>query len=316
MLEIPTTRELIIDSSIYGMGRGAGNLNTELFISYLNDNRGTSYLLPPILSVIDEILVGFHEKHPWGFTLAHYISAIHNAHPNYAGYLDDKKTLTVEMMNEIFEHMEMAKKSKYDVDYIEQVYSDYMERGNVYDEHLDELKKKVQGKTVLLIGPGRSASTYRDKIMALSRKKDVISISVNHNYNDAVVDYIFCSNMRRFRKIESKYLKKCIITSNIKSDGVYLQVRYRDLMNNFKSVKDNAGLMAIQLLVNMGVKKIELAGFDGYSHDMLGNYADEKMSIYMKNQVADEINEGMKKAINQYKKDVGIEFVSGATKFE
>ena len=29
-------RDIIIDSSIYGMGRGAGNLNTELLADYLN----------------------------------------------------------------------------------------------------------------------------------------------------------------------------------------------------------------------------------------------------------------------------------------
>ena len=31
-----TKHNLVIDSSVYGMGRGAGNLNTELFVEYLN----------------------------------------------------------------------------------------------------------------------------------------------------------------------------------------------------------------------------------------------------------------------------------------
>ena len=314
LIEIPTTRDLVIDSSIYGMGRGAGNLNTELLISYLNDNYGTNYLLTPILSVIDEILTGFYERHPWGFTLAHYISAIHNAHPSYATYLDDKKTLTVEMMNEIFEHMTPSKKSKYDDDYIEQVYSEYMESGSVYEAHFDVLKKKVQGKSILLIGPGKSADVSRKKILELAKREDTITISVNHNYCDEVVDYIFCSNMRRFRELELDDLKKCIITSNIRAEGVYLQVRYRDLMNNYKSVKDNAGLMVMQMLIKLGVNKIELAGFDGYSHDTLENYADEKMSIYMRNQVTDEINEGMKKAIEEYRLQADIKFISGGTK--
>lgn len=39
-LTVQTNRSLIIDSSVYGMGRGAGNLNTELFVEYLNDNAG------------------------------------------------------------------------------------------------------------------------------------------------------------------------------------------------------------------------------------------------------------------------------------
>lgn len=220
------------------------------------------------------------------------------------------------MMNEIFERMEPVKKSKYDAEYIEQVYSEYMEQGNAYETHLGELKKSVQGQTILLIGPGKSSVTYRNRILELAQQDGVVTISVNHNYSYEIVDYIFCSNMRRFRKIKPSDFKKCIVTSNIKVEGVYLQVRYRELMNNFKSVKDNAGLMAMQLLTDLGAKKLELIGFDGYSHDMLENYADEKMSIYMKNQVMDEINEGMKKAIEQFRKKVDIEFISGTTRFD
>lgn len=316
LLEMPATRDLLIDSSIYGMGRGAGNLNTELLISYLNDNKGTSYFLPPILSVIDEILTNFYDRHPWGFTLAHYISAIHNAHPNYAGYLDDKKTLTVESMDEIFGQMEPDKKSKFDSEYMENLYSQYMERGNAYEAHLEELGRRIEEKTVLLVGPGKSAAEAKETIRDISKRTDVVTISVNHNYDDSIVDYVFCSNMRRFARLEPKDFRKCIITSNIKAEGVYLQVKYRDLMNNFKAVKDNAGLMAIQLLANLKAKKILMAGFDGYSHDVLENYANEEMSIHMRNSIMDEINEGMKKAIGKFRNEIGFEFLSGGSRFD
>lgn len=108
---IQTNRNLIIDSSIYGMGRGAGNLNTELFVEYLNENAGKNYKLKPILTLIDEILNEFYQRNYWGYSLPNYISASHNAHPNYAGYLDDKKTLTFEDMNSIFDMMDDEKKS-------------------------------------------------------------------------------------------------------------------------------------------------------------------------------------------------------------
>ncbi|MBO5067187.1 MAG: aldolase catalytic domain-containing protein, partial [Clostridia bacterium] len=36
-VEINTSRDLVIDTSVMGMGRGAGNLNTEIFIEYLNN---------------------------------------------------------------------------------------------------------------------------------------------------------------------------------------------------------------------------------------------------------------------------------------
>jgi 4-hydroxy 2-oxovalerate aldolase len=79
LADIDTSREIIIDSSIFGMGRGAGNLNTELFVEYLNDNCGKSYVLRPLLIVIDEILNNFHETNYWGYSLPNYLSAKHNA---------------------------------------------------------------------------------------------------------------------------------------------------------------------------------------------------------------------------------------------
>ena len=80
------------------MGRGAGNLNTELFVQYLNDNADGNYDIKPLLSIIDEILNAFYQRNYWGYSLPNYLSAAHNAHPNYAGYLDDKKTLGIRVL--------------------------------------------------------------------------------------------------------------------------------------------------------------------------------------------------------------------------
>ena len=118
LVNIQTNRNLIIDSSVYGMGRGAGNLNTELFVEYLNDNCGTEYNIKPLLKIIDDIINGFYQKNYWGYSLPNYISASHNAHPNYASYLDDKKTLTVENINEIFDMMDSEKSLEFDKEYI------------------------------------------------------------------------------------------------------------------------------------------------------------------------------------------------------
>ncbi len=51
-----TNRERIIDASVFGMGRGAGNLNTELFVQYLNDSLDKKYNGYPLLQIIDKVL--------------------------------------------------------------------------------------------------------------------------------------------------------------------------------------------------------------------------------------------------------------------
>ena len=287
LVDLHSDRELIIDASVYGMGRGAGNLNTELFVQYLNDNADGNYDIKPLLSIIDEILNEFYQRNYWGYSLPNYLSASHNAHPNYAGYLDDKKTLTVENMNEIFDMMDEDKKVSYDKDYIEELYLRYMATGRSQEEHKTELIENLRGKTVLLIAPGKSSIEEKDRIASF----------VNED-------------VRRFRELDVSNRGKCIVTSNIPADNVYLQTKYRDLLCDIDAVKDNAGLMAIKFFAQMGVKKIYLAGFDGYSHDEKENYGESTMAFVTRTAVLDAMNQGMTEMLKKYRALVELNFLT------
>ena len=310
LIEVRTNRNLIVDSTIYGMGRGAGNLNTELFIEYLNDNYGKKYMLKPLLSIIDEILIEFYQKNYWGYSLPNYISAAHNAHPNYASYLDDKNTLTVEDMNEIFDMMDEDKKYSYDKMYIDELYHRYMDTGKVQEEHKEELVTLLKGKKVLLIAPGKSSVLQKEMIKMAAGDNNTVAISVNFEYSHADNDFIFLSNLRRFKELDASIKGKCIVTSNIPADGIYLQTKYRDLVNQVESVRDNAGLMAIKFLMDYQVSEIILAGFDGYSHDVRENYGDSQMAFITKNAILDAMNKGMSLVLQEYAKTVKISFLT------
>lgn len=309
LVDLHSDRELIIDSSVYGMGRGAGNLNTELFVQYLNDNAAGNYDIKPLLSIIDEILNEFYQRNYWGYSLPNYLSAAHNAHPNYAGYLDDKKTLTVENMNEIFDMMEEDKKVSYDKSYIEKLYLRYMATGRFQEEHKVELTEKLKSKTVLLIAPGKSAIEEKDRILSFVNE-DVVTVSVNYNYPIVDTDYIFLSNLRRFRELDVSNRGKCIVTSNIPVDNVYLQTKYRDLLCDIEAVRDNAGLMAIKFFIQMGVEKIYLAGFDGYSHNENENYGESTMAFVTRTAILDAINQGMTEMLKKYSGLVELNFLT------
>lgn len=306
LAEIHTNRKIIIDSSIYGMGRGAGNLNTEIFIQYLNDNQQGNYKLKPLLNIIDEVIDGFYKVSFWGYNLPNYISAKNNAHPNYAVFLDDKKTLTIEDMENIFQKMDEDKKCRFDKAYIEALYINYLDTGRVQKQNRHELEKMLYDNKVVLVAPGKSIETKRDVIRDFSG--DAVIISVNFLYPDA--KFIFLSNLRRYRELEKSIYSKCIVTSNIPNDKVYMQTNYRELLNNVDFVKDNAGLMAIKFLMGFGVREIALAGFDGYSHDTENNYVDKHLEVVSKNNVLDAMNEGMSRVLSAYSDNVKITFIT------
>lgn len=312
LVSVKTNRDLIVDSSIYGMGRGAGNLNTELFLEYLNENYEGSYDIKPLLMVIDRILNNFYQRNCWGYSLPNYLSASHSAHPNYASYLDDKKTLTVEGMNEIFNMMDENKKTSYDKDYIEELYLKYMENGKTQEEHKNEVISKLKGKKVVLIAPGKSSVDEAEKIIEFADRSKAVTISVNFEYSLKKTDYIFISNIRRYESLDDAVKKKCIITSNISDDNAYLKVDYKRYLSSVEAVKDNAGLMAVRYLIECGVAQIYLAGFDGYSHNTGENYGSMQLELITKNAVLDAMNAGMKKVLSEYAKQTEIIFLTAA----
>ena len=264
--------------------------------------------------IIDEIINGIYQNSAWGYSLPNYISAKHNAHPNYAGFLDDKKTLTVEDMENIFQLMEEEKKYTYDKNYIEELYTRYLATGRIQDEHKEELEAILRGKKVLLVAPGKSSLDEKDKILAARSCMETVCISVNFDYEDA--DFIFLSNLRRYKALDTSKYKKCIITSNITGDKVYLQIKYRNLLNEVEAVKDNAGLMAVKFLSSYGVKEIMLAGFDGYSHDVKENYGDSQMEMITRNAVLDAMNVGMTEVLRLFSRDVKISFLTSPRHIE
>lgn len=309
LTNVQTNRDLIIDSSVYGMGRGAGNLNTELFLMYLNENAGKTYQIKPILVLIDEIINVFYQENAWGYSLPNYISASHNAHPNYAGYLDDKKTLTIEGINDIFDMMEEDRKVSYDKGYIEDLYLRYMETGKVQEEHRAELKSKLAGKRIVLIAPGKSSIEESDRVKSFI-DEDTLVVSVNFSYDIVLTDYVFVSNSRRYKEIPTKERLKCIVTSNIPACDVYYKTEYRDLLNQEETVYDNAGLMAIKFFLNYDIEGLYLVGYDGYSHDLRDNYGRSDMAFITRNAVLDAINLGMSRVLKEYAISGKIEFLT------
>jgi 4-hydroxy 2-oxovalerate aldolase len=313
LMERETEYSLIVDCSIYGMGRGAGNLNSELFLNELNENAGKKYEIKPILKIMDEVINRFYEENPWGYSFPNYLSAIHMIHPNYAGYLNEKKTLAIEDIDEIFSMMDSEKGAEYDENYINDLYVQYMSKGVIRNGHLSEIREKSRGRKILLIAPGKSAIREKEKIIGFIQRYSPVVISINHEYPLYSGDYIFVSNIRRFGMIDRSLYGKTISTSNIKSHETYASVEYFELLNEVDNVRDNAGLMAIKFATsNLGAKEVYLAGLDGYSHNVYENFETRDMALLASDDFLDRMNIGIKTVLQEYKKNVKIEFITSS----
>lgn len=115
-------RNIILDASVYGIGRGAGNLNLELITRYLNEVHGCNYNIEPMFEIYDKYLSDLKNKYDWGSSLPYMVSASYGANPNYASYY--RNELSAIQMQKAFQCMSADDRVLYS----------------------DELAKRYQGK--------------------------------------------------------------------------------------------------------------------------------------------------------------------------
>ncbi|MGG4094947.1 MULTISPECIES: aldolase catalytic domain-containing protein [Paenibacillus] len=71
----------LLDASVYGMGRAAGNCPTELLVTHL---KGTKYELRPVLDIIERYMIPLREKEEWGYIMPYMITGTLDEHPRSA----------------------------------------------------------------------------------------------------------------------------------------------------------------------------------------------------------------------------------------
>lgn len=89
-LELKKDRKIFIDASIFGMGRGAGNVNLELLLNYLNKKEGCNYDTKKVLDIFYNCLEQDYRKYYWGYSGTHFLTAQNGINSVYIWYLNQK----------------------------------------------------------------------------------------------------------------------------------------------------------------------------------------------------------------------------------
>lgn len=316
LIRMFTKREIIIDASVLGMGRGAGNLCTELITQYLNENVGMKYNVTSLLEIVDNHLMSIKEKYPWGYTIPYYISAVHGCHPNYATYLMNRQTVNIRDIEKMITSIPEDKRGLYDKDIIANIYSNYLTHSVDDRAVILQLCEKWKEKSILVLAPGRTLVDEEAEIKEYIEKYHPYIISVNFNSEIYEEDMVFISNLKRVENYDfanvKEWGKDIIVTSNIdvqQNEKVYI-VNYTDYLNLDYMISDNAGLMLCQLLKKCGVKEIALAGFDGFVADATRNYFDKELINNVEAEALEMKTQKISEQLRKLKQDMNILFVT------
>lgn len=102
-----------IDSSLYGQGRGAGNLPTEIICAYLDANTSKHFDMNKIISIIESTFLGCSTKVTWGYNLDTFLTGINDVHPTYINTLRNMRVSTTEsfqLLKEMSENRDIFSK--------------------------------------------------------------------------------------------------------------------------------------------------------------------------------------------------------------
>lgn len=311
MIHFPMKRDIILDCSVYGMGRGAGNLCTELIADYYNRTEVNKYEVLPLLEIVDENLIPIYSKTPWGYSVGYFLASSMFCHPNYTSHLLAKQTVSVTTIGTLLDQIPEDKRKTFDREFIEEIYRNY-EKHDVNDrEEIEKLRGELADKEILLLSPGRSIDSKKKQIKVFIEKKKPYIIAINY-IPDFPVDMIFIGNERRYQSLKSQIKKQnVVLTSNIKESAENCRVvNYADLLNSSIDVSDSSGMMLLKLLVKVSVKKVTLAGFDGYKKNPVWNYYDEKMIGSIDSEALSKKNKAMNVQFCKRSKEMKIEFLT------
>lgn len=313
LTKVITDRNLVLDSSLYGMGKGAGNANTELLAMYFNENYDKKYNVEQLLEAIDVDILKEYEKNKWGYSILYYISALNDCHPQYVKLLLDKKSLSIKSVNEIITAIPKVNKLTFNKELVENLYLDYQNKE--YDDFASysELLKVLKDRRVLLLGPGKTLVDQSKLVLDYIKENDVIVFSINFINDMFPINYVFMGNSKRYSQFFHKIYgddSKCkvICTSNItgSSKKIDYTFTYSELCSDVECVRDNPLLMLLKILEKTSVSEVVLAGFDGYKPESSENYYNAYIPfLYCKTDVLLR-NEAIKDFLEVYSKNIRI----------
>ena len=303
-------RNCIIDGSLLGMGRVPGNLCIELLMEYLNRFEGSRYNVEPVYDAINDYIEDIRHVNPWGYSTAYALSAKYNLHRNYSEYLLAKGKLRTKDINYILAGVDRTKKSAFDKAYIESLYEEYQNVAVDDTKDKEKLKAMIENQEIMLLAPGYSLIQYERQIRNYIQNMRPVKISVNFIDSQYGSEMAFFTNLRRYDQNKCNIDKqKILITSNIHKEikEAYAAFDFYRLACDERGLFDNSMIMLLRLLYSLNIKKVAIAGFDGFSDSGI-NYASVAHGN-MKKQ-SEEENGLISNYVNKLKSKIDITYIT------
>ena len=267
----------IVDATVTGMGRGAGNLKTELLLTVLNAKGLLDFPYNELSKTVDDF-TKLQQHYEWGAHLPYVVSG--------ANSLPQKQV------------MEWVSKRYYSFNSIIRALNN-QSQGKVDNTKLPELDfgKEKTYAGALIVGGGPSAVRHTQAIdRFLINNPNIIVIHASSknalSFENVPNDQYFCLVGNEGHRLEevfqgSNIKGKCILPPYPREMGTYVPKSLTENSFELESVeftdlyRDSHTALALQSILALKIEKVFMTGYDGYS----GNHIGEKeQELFLENQ--------------------------------
>lgn len=251
-----------VDSTILGMGRGAGNLNTELLLTFLNAQLG----LEVDFNVLGDVITAFiplYEKYRWGTQLPYMISGV-NSIPQK-------------------EVMELVTNRVYSFDSI--VRGLQNRKDKVQDNAKYPILEEKNYEKVIIIGGGQSPIEHLNGIIDFIKQQKNIALvfaTARHAgiFLGVNVPQYFCLLGREAKRLKAnvtaeQFKATCVLPPYPRKLGTDVPEYAEKATYELPSIEftneylDSCTTLAIQTALNICKGNIYIVGYDGYPGSVL-----------------------------------------------
>lgn len=314
-LEKNSKRDVIVDGTLYGMGKSTGNAPLELLGMRLNEKYNKSYDIDSMLQAIEESIMSFYSTSPWGYKTFFYLCAKNKCHPNYHTYFQKKQNLSVTKIDKLLSEIGPdEKKLLYDKLIAERIYQQFLAEEICKEDTDNIFKTEIQNKDILVIGPGKNIQLQKSKVYDFIKNKKPYIIAINYIPEGFDINCVFVTNSKRYHDMILKLSErdfKILATTNVESiNGKFdFIIQRAPLLETEEKIVDNSFLMLIKYCIKLGITEINCAGFDGYS-DKEDNYCNPDMEYPFVKTESSYLNYYMKKKIKDFRECTKINFIT------
>ncbi len=272
-----------IDSTVTGMGRGAGNTATEKLLSSLL-NVKIKFDPFPIYELVIQRFESLKKQYGWGDHLLYFLGAQHNVHPTYIqNMLSNSHLGKEELVCSIKFLIEEGGTNKYDGKLLETALSLSNSDNEATGQSLPPLFKN---RDVLIIANAPGTEQHKRALELYIEKYQPIVIGINlvDKIHESLFDYFCISHNLKFLSDFSHYqqLNKPLIypKHRFKDDEIRqlnsltnsINYGIKIERNTFKPSTDSCIIpydltvsYALSVAIMGQAERIFLAGFDGYA---------------------------------------------------